>query len=202
MKPLGEESREPREDDPDHDRDRGDERRQHLERSWETGEHRVQHEVQEQDQGIEPQEDQGRGLVAGRKSGRSSTGKREPALHTGESQHLLAADVDRLELRKPALPFRGAKPQLQVLGRIELRDRYVLVTTLGGAEDRRSLVSREARGSPGDAGEPLLVLDLETRSNLAGEDRGDGNERWYLRSPLLHRSGRVTDSQESCRSRL
>ena len=31
MKPLGEKSREPREDDPDHDRDRGDERRQHLE---------------------------------------------------------------------------------------------------------------------------------------------------------------------------
>lgn len=202
MKPLGEESREPREDDPDHDRDRGDERRQHLERSWETGEHRVQHEVQEQDQGIEPQEDQGRGLVAGRKSGRSSTGKREPALHTGERQHLLAADVDRLELRKPALPFRGAKPQLQALGRIELRDCYVLVTTLGGAEDRRSLVSREARGSLGDAGEPLLVLDLETRSNLAGKDRRDGDERDILGLLYFTGTDEVSDGQESCRPRL
>ncbi len=181
--------------------DRGDERRQHLERPWETREHRVQHEVEEQDQGIKPEEYQGRGLVTRRKSGRSSTGKREPTLHTGERQHCLGADVDRLERRKPALPFRRAKPQLQVLRRIELRDRYVLVTTLGGAEDCGSLVAREARGSPGDAREPLFVLGLESRSNLAGEDRGDGDECWYPRPPLLHRSGLVSNGRKSWQSR-
>lgn len=38
MKPLGGVLREPKEDDPNHDRDRGHERRQHLEKPWETGE--------------------------------------------------------------------------------------------------------------------------------------------------------------------
>ena len=48
----------------------------------------------------------------------------------------------------------------------------------------------------------VIVLDLKTRSNLAGENCGDGDEHWYPGSPLLHGRGRVSDGQESCRSRL